>query len=60
MNYLETPPHLLRRTMVLPGDSWVDVASRARWGRSPLMDLRARLLLRTRLKRAARFLLGRS
>jgi len=60
MNYLETAPHLLRRTMVQPADSWVDVACRARWGRSPLMDLRARLLLRTRLKRAARFLLGRS
>jgi hypothetical protein len=60
MNYFETAPHLLQRTLVLPADSWLDVACRARWGRSPLMDLRARLLLRTRLKRAARFLLGRS
>jgi glycosyltransferase involved in cell wall biosynthesis/peptidoglycan/xylan/chitin deacetylase (PgdA/CDA1 family) len=60
MNHLQTNPHLLTRTAVLPGDSWVDVVCRARWGRSPLMDLRARLLLGTRLKRAARFLLGRS
>jgi hypothetical protein len=46
--------------MVQIGDSVADVACRARWGRNPLMDLRARLILRTRLRRAARFLLGRS
>ena len=60
LNYLLTDPIYMRRTMVQTGDSVADVACRARWGRNPLMDLRARLILRTRLRRAARFLLGRS
>jgi peptidoglycan/xylan/chitin deacetylase (PgdA/CDA1 family) len=54
INYLVTDPHLLWRTMVQPGDSVVDVESRARWGFSPLLRLRARLRLRSRVKRAVR------
>jgi peptidoglycan/xylan/chitin deacetylase (PgdA/CDA1 family)/GT2 family glycosyltransferase len=49
MNHLQTDPHLLLRTMVQTGDSLVDLASRVRWGYSPLLNLRARLRLRTRL-----------
>ncbi len=50
MNHLLTDPYLLRRTMVQPGDSLLDIECRARWGRSPIERLRARLRLRSRLK----------
>jgi peptidoglycan/xylan/chitin deacetylase (PgdA/CDA1 family) len=54
INFLVTDPHLMRRTMVQPVDSEVDVESRARWGFSPLLRLRARLRLRSRFKHAVR------
>jgi peptidoglycan/xylan/chitin deacetylase (PgdA/CDA1 family)/glycosyltransferase involved in cell wall biosynthesis len=58
INSLVTDPHRLRRTMVQPVDSVVDVESRARWGFSPLLRLRARLRIRYRLKRAAHLVFG--
>ena len=60
MNYLDSDPHSLQRIMVLPGDTVLDVLSRARWGHSPLMDLRHRLILRSRWKRTARSVFGGS
>ncbi len=60
MNYLVTDPHLLRRTMIQPGDSVFDVECRARWGHSPIQRLRSRLLLRSRLKHVVGSILGRS
>jgi peptidoglycan/xylan/chitin deacetylase (PgdA/CDA1 family) len=59
LNHLLTDPYLLLRTMVQPNDSRLDLECRARWGYNPLLNLRARLRLRTRLKRAASFVLGR-
>jgi glycosyltransferase involved in cell wall biosynthesis/peptidoglycan/xylan/chitin deacetylase (PgdA/CDA1 family) len=54
LNHLLTDPHLMLRTMVQPNDSLVALECRARWGHNPFLNLRARLGLRTRLKRAAR------
>lgn len=48
LNHLHTPPHLLRRTMILPGDSMVDFRFRVRLGRSPLNEFRSWLRLRSR------------
>jgi hypothetical protein len=45
--------------MVQSNDSLLDLECRARWGYNPLLNLRARLRLRSRLKKAARFVLGR-
>jgi peptidoglycan/xylan/chitin deacetylase (PgdA/CDA1 family)/glycosyltransferase involved in cell wall biosynthesis len=59
LNHLLTDPHLLLRTMVQTNDSLLDLECRARWGYNPLLNLRARLRLRTRLKNAASFVLGR-
>lgn len=59
LNYLATDPHQLLRTMVQSNDSWLDLECRARWGRNPFLNLRARVGLRTRLKRAARSVFGR-
>jgi peptidoglycan/xylan/chitin deacetylase (PgdA/CDA1 family)/glycosyltransferase involved in cell wall biosynthesis len=53
INHLLTDPYMLRRTMVQPGDSVIDIVFRAHWGHSPLQSLRARLRLRSRLKRIA-------
>ena len=53
LNTLGTDLHLLRRTMVQANDSLVDLESRLRVGWSPYERLRARVRLRTRLKRAA-------
>jgi len=58
MNHLLTDPCLLRRTMVQTGDSLLALESRVRWGRNPIQNVRARVSLRSRLKRAARFLFG--
>lgn len=59
LNYLQTDPHLLLRTMVQTNDSLLALECRSRWGHYPFLDLRnrirARIALRTRLKRAARF-----
>jgi peptidoglycan/xylan/chitin deacetylase (PgdA/CDA1 family)/glycosyltransferase involved in cell wall biosynthesis len=60
LNDLRTDPHILHRTDVLPGDFMVDLASRLRWGFSPLQRLRSRIRFRTRLKSAARAVLARS
>ena len=58
MNYLVTDPHLLERTMVQPVDSELDVESRARWGKSPLLEMRARLRLRSRFGQATHSVVG--
>jgi glycosyltransferase involved in cell wall biosynthesis/peptidoglycan/xylan/chitin deacetylase (PgdA/CDA1 family) len=49
MNDLRTDPHVLRRTMVQPGDVWPDFGLRVRLGWSPIERLRGRLRLRTRM-----------
>jgi peptidoglycan/xylan/chitin deacetylase (PgdA/CDA1 family)/glycosyltransferase involved in cell wall biosynthesis len=59
INFLCTDPHDQQRTMVQPGDWLADLECRVRWGHSPLMELRSRLRVRTRFKRAWRFILGR-
>ena len=55
LNYLDTDPHLLLRTMVQSKDSLFAIACRVRWGRFPFLDLwarmRVRVALRTRLRR---------
>jgi glycosyltransferase involved in cell wall biosynthesis/peptidoglycan/xylan/chitin deacetylase (PgdA/CDA1 family) len=55
LNYLQTDPHLLLRTMVQSDDSLFAIECRARWGRYPFLGwwdrLRVRVALRTRLKR---------
>jgi peptidoglycan/xylan/chitin deacetylase (PgdA/CDA1 family) len=58
LNHLLTDPHLLRRTMVQTNDSLLTLEFRARWGRNPFGNLRIRIGLRTRLKRAARMVFG--
>jgi peptidoglycan/xylan/chitin deacetylase (PgdA/CDA1 family)/glycosyltransferase involved in cell wall biosynthesis len=58
LNHLLTDPHLLRRTMVQTNDSLLTLEFRARWGRNPFGNLRIRIGLRTRLKRAARMAFG--
>jgi hypothetical protein len=50
----------LQRSMVQPADTVIDIAFRVRLGYSPLHNLRARIRLRSRLKLAARAVLGRS
>jgi peptidoglycan/xylan/chitin deacetylase (PgdA/CDA1 family)/glycosyltransferase involved in cell wall biosynthesis len=59
LNHLLTDPHLLLRTMVQTNDSSLDLECRARWGRNPFLNLRARVGLRSRLKRATRWVFGR-
>lgn len=56
LNDLRTPPHLLRRTMILPGDTMLDFRFRVRLGRSPVSELRAWLRLRSRFRGLARSL----
>jgi peptidoglycan/xylan/chitin deacetylase (PgdA/CDA1 family) len=58
VNYLVTDPHLLERIMVQPGDSLADLECRVRWGHNPLHEMRARVRLRSRLRRAVRFVSG--
>lgn len=60
LNHLLTDPHLQLRTMVQTNDSWLDLECRARWGYNPLLNLRGRLRLRTRLKGAASVIFGKS
>jgi peptidoglycan/xylan/chitin deacetylase (PgdA/CDA1 family) len=52
INHLTTDAHFLQRTMVQPGDTLADLECRLRWGHSPIRELRTRLRLRTRVKRA--------
>jgi GT2 family glycosyltransferase/peptidoglycan/xylan/chitin deacetylase (PgdA/CDA1 family) len=54
LNDLRTDPLLLRRTMVQPGDTILDIELRAALGRSPLNSLRSRLRIRSRLVKALR------
>jgi peptidoglycan/xylan/chitin deacetylase (PgdA/CDA1 family) len=51
LNEIETDPHLLRRTMVQPVDTIIDTACRLEFGWSPLTVARARLSVRTRIRR---------
>ena len=60
INDLLTDHHLLQRSMVQPADTVIDIAFRVGLGYSPLHNLRARIRLRSRLKLAARAVLGRS
>jgi len=60
LNYLRTDPHLLRRINIRPTDSLIDIESYTHWGElQHVSQLRARLKVRSRLKRAARFVLRR-
>jgi peptidoglycan/xylan/chitin deacetylase (PgdA/CDA1 family) len=59
LNTLSTDPLLLRRTMVQRTDTKLDFLLRTRYGYSPLLRLRTKLHLRTRLKRMLRFSLAR-
>ncbi|HMD83181.1 MAG TPA: glycosyltransferase [Terriglobia bacterium] len=60
LNHLLIDPSLMRRTLVHPNDSLLDLELRARWGHNPILDLRARLLLRTRLRKVVRSIFGRA
>ena len=51
LNYLQTDPHLLRRSMVNPGDLLIDFACRIWFGWSPVNAIRSRLRIRSRFKR---------
>ncbi len=53
LNDDRTDPHLLRRTLVQPGDTMLELVLRARLGRDPLLRLRTRLRLRSRLRALA-------
>lgn len=63
LNYLQTDPHLLLRTMVQSKDSLLALECRTRWGRYPLLDwwarMRVRIALRTRLRRGTGALAAR-
>ncbi len=54
LNDLDTDPLSLRRTMVLPNDNLLDLELRARYGRSQLHNIAARIRLRSRLRGAMR------
>ena len=58
INHLLTDPHLLQRTMVQAKDWAIDVELRTRLGYSPIQQMRTRLGIRSRLKRAARLVAG--
>lgn len=65
-NHLQTDPRLLLRTMVQSNDSLLAIEFRARCGYNPLLsiknridDLRARVALRTRLRRAFHLTINR-
>jgi peptidoglycan/xylan/chitin deacetylase (PgdA/CDA1 family) len=60
INYLSTDPHDLQRTMVHPQDGLTDLEGRIRWGYSPLQQMRERVRLRSRLRRLADWVSGRS
>jgi glycosyltransferase involved in cell wall biosynthesis/peptidoglycan/xylan/chitin deacetylase (PgdA/CDA1 family) len=58
LNYLRTDPHLLRRVNISPNDLLIDIEIHTHWGElQHVSQLRARLKVRSRLKRAARFVL---
>jgi peptidoglycan/xylan/chitin deacetylase (PgdA/CDA1 family) len=60
LNDIETDPYRLHRTMVQRGDLLLDLACRVRRGWSPLTVLRSRLRIRSRFRKAANYLRGRS
>lgn len=60
LNYLRTDPHLLRRIDISPNDSLIDLECHTHWVElQHISRLRARLKVRSRFKRAARFVLRR-
>lgn len=60
MNDLRTDGLLMKRTMVLPRDTVLDLEMRLALGRNPLIPLRARLRIRSRISRVWQSLLSRS
>ena len=60
MNGLHSDPYALRRTMVRPGDTSLDLALRGRLGWSPLQRVRAHARVRTRVRGASTRLHRRS
>jgi peptidoglycan/xylan/chitin deacetylase (PgdA/CDA1 family) len=56
LNDLRTDPLLLKRTMVQPGDTLLDIELRAAFGKNPLNLVRSRLRLRSRLASVLRHL----
>ncbi len=54
LNDLRTDPLLLKRIMVQPGDTLLDIEFRAAFGKSPLDWIRSRVRLRSRLKSVLR------
>ena len=56
LNDLHTDPLLLKRTMVQPGDTLLDVEFRAALGKNPLDWIRSRVRVRSRLTRVLRHL----
>jgi peptidoglycan/xylan/chitin deacetylase (PgdA/CDA1 family) len=51
--------HLLQRTAPRQGDTWADLECFLRWGHNPMRTLRARMGLRSGVKRAANTFLAR-
>jgi len=49
LNFLDTDPSRMRRTMVYPIDGDIALAFRARWGLQPLQWVKARIAFRRRL-----------
>jgi peptidoglycan/xylan/chitin deacetylase (PgdA/CDA1 family)/glycosyltransferase involved in cell wall biosynthesis len=60
LNSARSKPFLLRRTMVLPNDSWLDWVFRVKLGWSPFQQLRAKIRLRTRIRKVLKAFVGRS
>lgn len=60
LNYLQTDPVLLRRSMIHPGDLLIDFACRVRLGWSPVTAIRSRLRVRSRFKRLAAAVFGKA
>ena len=64
LNYLDTDPYWLLRTMVQSNDSLLAMAFRSRWGHYPFVYLRyriqGRIAVRTHLRRVMRFIAARN
>ena len=54
LNDLRTDPLLLKRTMVQPGDTLLDVEFRAAFGKNPMDWVRSRVRVRSRITRVLR------
>jgi peptidoglycan/xylan/chitin deacetylase (PgdA/CDA1 family)/glycosyltransferase involved in cell wall biosynthesis len=59
INYLCTDPHDLQRTMIHPKSGLLGLECCIRCGHDPILELRERLRLRSRLRRFANVMLGR-